>query len=119
VPPLAGTGQRYAYAHPVCRLPCEPSDGTHTTLSCCLAVPACRPRAGAPPGFHRSGVLAGLDVLLAAGTPGAIIALLGIAALTALIRRHTGMAFGAALPLIALVGLVGLVWVVFALVAGV
>ena len=49
--------------------------------------------------------------------PSAIIALVGIAALAALIRRHTGMALGAALSLVAVVGLVGLVWVVFALVA--
>jgi hypothetical protein len=52
------------------------------------------------------------------GTPGAVsIALTGIAALAALIRRHTGMALAAALTLVAVVGLVGLVWVVFALVA--
>ena len=51
------------------------------------------------------------------GPPGAVIALTGIAALAALIRRHTGMALGAALSLVALVGLAGLVWVVFALLA--
>jgi len=51
------------------------------------------------------------------GTPGAVIALVGIAALAALIRRHSGMALGGALSLIAMVGLVVLVWVVFALVA--
>ena len=51
------------------------------------------------------------------GPPGAIIALVGIASLAALIRRHMGMALGAALSLVAVVGLVGLVWVVFALVA--
>ena len=49
--------------------------------------------------------------------PGAVIALVGIAALAALIRRHTGMEVGMALPLIAMVGLVVLVWVVFAFVA--
>jgi hypothetical protein len=43
------------------------------------------------------------------GPPGAILA--------ALIRRHTGMALGAALSLVAVIGLVGLVWVVFALLA--
>jgi hypothetical protein len=58
------------------------------------------------------------------GPPGAVIAPTGIAALAGLKRRHTGMALGAALPLVALVGLAGLVWVVFArlavaLVAGV
>jgi hypothetical protein len=46
------------------------------------------------------------------GPPGAVIALTGIAALAALIRRHTGL--GAALSLVALAGLV---WVVFALLA--
>ncbi len=51
------------------------------------------------------------------GPPSAIIALVGTAALAAVIRRHTGMALGAALSLVAVVGLVGLVWVVFALVA--
>jgi hypothetical protein len=53
----------------------------------------------------------------AMGTPGAVIALVGIAALAALIRRHSGMALGGALSLIAMVGLVVLVWIVFALVA--
>ena len=52
----------------------------------------------------------------AMGTPGAVIALVGIAALAALIRRHSGIALGGALSLIAMVGLVVLVWVVFALV---
>ena len=51
------------------------------------------------------------------GPPGAVIALAGIAALAALIRRHTGMEIGMALCLIAVVGLVGLAWVVFALLA--
>lgn len=60
----------------------------------------------------RSAALAGLDVLLE--LTGAVIALAGIAALAALMRRHTGMAIGAALSLVALVGLAGLVWVVFA-----
>ena len=58
------TGQRYAYAQPVCRLPCESSDGTHATLPCCLAVHPCRPRAATSAGVHRNGVVAGLDVLL-------------------------------------------------------
>jgi hypothetical protein len=49
--------------------------------------------------------------------PPAVIALVGIAALAALIRRHTGMEVGLALCLIAVVGLIGLVWVVFALLA--
>ena len=52
----------------------------------------------------------------AMGTPGAVITLAGIAALAALIRRHTGIEVGMALCLIAVVGLVVLVWVVFALV---
>ena len=51
------------------------------------------------------------------GPPGAVIALAGIAALAALIRRHTGMEIGMALCLIAAVGLIGVVWVVFALLA--
>jgi hypothetical protein len=51
------------------------------------------------------------------GPPGAIIALTGIAALAAFIRRHTGMQIGIALCLIAVVGLVAVVWVVFALLA--
>src|ERR1700733_13384270 len=51
------------------------------------------------------------------GPPGAVIALAGIAALAALIRRHTGMEVGSALCLIAVVGLVAVVWVVFALLA--
>ena len=51
------------------------------------------------------------------GPPGAVIALAAIAALAAIIRRHTGMALGAALSLVALLGLAGLVWVVFALLA--
>ena len=51
------------------------------------------------------------------GPPSAIIALVGIAALAALIRRHTGMEVGLALCLIAVVGLVAVVWVVFALLA--
>ena len=51
------------------------------------------------------------------GPPGAVIALTGIAALAVIIRRHTGLALGAALSLVALVGLAGLVWVVFALLA--
>ena len=51
------------------------------------------------------------------GTPAAILALTGIAALAALIRRHTGMDLGPALTLVALVGLAGLGWVVIALVA--
>jgi hypothetical protein len=51
------------------------------------------------------------------GPPSAVIALAGIAALAALIRRHTGMALGAALTFVALVGLAGLGWVVIALVA--
>src|ERR1700722_7246257 len=50
------------------------------------------------------------------GTLGALMALAGIAALAALIRRHTGMALGAALTFVALVGLAGLGWVVIALV---
>ena len=45
------------------------------------------------------------------------MALVGIAALAALIRQHSGMALGGALYLISMVGLVVLVWVVFALVA--
>ena len=49
--------------------------------------------------------------------PPAVIALAGIAALAALIRRHTGMEVGLALCLIAVVGLVAVVWVVFALLA--
>ena len=58
------------------------------------------------------------------GPPGVVIALTGIAAVVALIRRHTGMALGVALSRVALVGLAGLVWAVFArlavaLVAGV
>ena len=40
-----------------------------------------------------------------------------MAALAALIRRHTGMEVGLALCLVAVVGLIGLVWVVFALLA--
>jgi hypothetical protein len=40
------------------------------------------------------------------GPPGAVISLAGIAALAALIRRHTGMEVGMALCLIAVVGLV-------------
>jgi hypothetical protein len=44
------------------------------------------------------------------GTLGALMALAGIAALAALIRRHTGMALGAALTFVALVGLAGLGW---------
>jgi nitrate reductase NapE component len=51
------------------------------------------------------------------GPPGAVIALAGITALAALIRRHTGMEVGLALCLIAVVGLVAVVWVVFALLA--
>ena len=51
------------------------------------------------------------------GPPGVSIALVGIAAPAAFIRRHTGMALGAALSLVALVGLAGLVWVAFALLA--
>jgi len=51
------------------------------------------------------------------GPPGTIIALVGIAALAAFIRRHTGMEVGLALCLIAVVGLVTVVWVVFALLA--
>jgi hypothetical protein len=51
------------------------------------------------------------------GPPCAVIALLGIAALAAVIRRHTHMEIGMALCLIAVVGLVGVVWVVFALLA--
>ena len=51
------------------------------------------------------------------GPPGAVIALAGMAALAALIRRHTGMEVGLALCLVAVVGLIGLVWVVFALLA--
>src|ERR1700733_1255145 len=53
----------------------------------------------------------------AMGPPGAVIALVGIAALAALIPRHTGMEIGMALCLIAVVGLFGVVWVVFALLA--
>jgi hypothetical protein len=51
------------------------------------------------------------------GRPSAVIALAGIAALAAPIRRHTGMEVCLALCLIALVGLVAVVWVVFALLA--
>ena len=51
------------------------------------------------------------------GPAGAIIALAGIAAVAAFMRRHTGMEVGLALCLIAVVELVGVVWVVFALVA--
>ena len=52
------------------------------------------------------------------GAPAAIIALAGIAALAAFIRRHTGgMEIGLALCLVAVVGLVAVVWVVFALLA--
>jgi hypothetical protein len=51
------------------------------------------------------------------GPPDAIIALVGIATLAALIRRHRGMALGAAYRLVALVGLAGLGSVVFALLA--
>ena len=51
------------------------------------------------------------------GPPGTIIALVGIAALAAFIRRHTGMQIGIALCVVAVVGLVGVVWVVFALLA--
>jgi hypothetical protein len=46
------------------------------------------------------------------GTTRSIIVLVGSAALAALIRRHTGMALGAALSLVAAVALVGLVRVV-------
>ncbi len=53
----------------------------------------------------------------ALGTEGAVIALAGLAALTAYLQRRTGMDTGPALILIAAAGLVGLVWVVFALVA--
>jgi hypothetical protein len=51
------------------------------------------------------------------GPPAAIIALAGIAAVAAFIRRHTGMQVGMALCVVAVVGLVGVVWVVFALLA--
>ena len=71
-----------------------------------------------PTGVHGGGVLAGLDVLPGRfRTAGRVIALVGIAAPAAFIRRHTGMALGAALSLVALVGLAGLVWVAFALLA--
>ena len=40
-----------------------------------------------------------------------------LAALAALIRRHMGIGFGAALSLVAVVGFVVLAWVVFAVVA--
>ena len=53
----------------------------------------------------------------AMGPPGAVIALVGIAALAAFIRRPTGMEIGMALCLIAVVGLIGVVWVMFALLA--
>ena len=88
---------------------------SHTTVPD-LAVPARCGRVAAPAGFHGSRVLAGLDVLSGRyGHAGRCIALAGIAALAALIRRHTGMALGAVLSLVAVVGLVGLAWVVFAL----
>jgi hypothetical protein len=51
------------------------------------------------------------------GTLGAVIALAGVAALAALIRRHTGLEVGLALCLIAVVGLIAVVWVAVALVA--
>ena len=51
------------------------------------------------------------------GPAGAIIALVGIAALAVFIRRHTGAQIGMALCLIAVVGLAGLGWVIIALVA--
>ena len=51
------------------------------------------------------------------GPPSAVIVLVGIAALAALIRRHTGIEVCLALCLIALVGLVAVVWVIFALLA--
>ena len=41
------------------------------------------------------------------GPPGAVIALAAIAALAAIIRRHKGMALGAALSLVALLGRLG------------
>jgi hypothetical protein len=55
-------------------------------------------------------------LIVAAALP-PLLALAGIAALAAPIRRHTGMEVGMALCLIAVVGLIGLVWVVFALLA--
>lgn len=84
-----------------------------------LALPLRRGCATALAGVHGSGFLADLDVFPGrnGNTPGAVIALVGIAALAALIRRHTGMEVGMALSLIAMVGLVVLVWVVFAFVA--
>ena len=51
----------------------------------------------------------------ALGTRGAVMALAGLAALTAFLQRRTGMGIGPTLTLIALAGLVGLVWVVFGL----
>jgi hypothetical protein len=51
------------------------------------------------------------------GTPGAVIALAGIAAMAVLIRRHTGLEVGLALCLISAVGLIVVAWVVLALVA--
>ena len=52
-----------------------------------------------PAEVRGSGVLAGLDVLRGryGTTGGAVIALTGIAAVVALIRRNTGMTLGAAL----------------------
>ena len=83
-----------------------------------LARPDRPCRAAVPAGVHGRGILAGLDVLRARyGTTGTIIALVGIAALAAFIRRHTGMQIGIALCVVAVVGLAGAVWVVFALLA--
>ena len=93
---------------PACRAHLQTAAPSRTTLPD-LALPARRCRAAAPAGVLGSGVLAGLDVLPGCyGNAGRIIALAGIAALAALIRRHTGMALGAALTLVALVGLAGL-----------
>ena len=100
---------------PACVAPATPR--IHSTFPN-MALPARRCRDTVPTGVHGGGVLAGLDVLPGRfRTAGRVIALVGIAAPAAFIRRHTGMALGAALSLVALVGLAGLVWVAFALLA--
>ena len=63
--PLAGAQDNdMATPSPFAAYHAKSSDGTHTTLPCCVAVHPCHPRAATSAGVHRNGVMAGLDVLL-------------------------------------------------------
>ena len=81
-----------------------------------MGFPVLHDRCAVAVAIHRSGIMANLDGLSGGlWNSGRFVALAGVAALTMLLRRRTGMGVGKALMFVALAAFAGLVWLVLAL----